>query len=139
MKKLFFALSLLFSSFANGQIAHDLEIYSEDGMKFTLIIDGRTMNNEPMSNIQVTNTNKDYVNLKIIFEDESIPQIEKKILQIATPGAKDNAPVACVYKIVKKKEELKLVFASRSEKKIQNEQIIINNESPSNGRIIINW
>lgn len=143
MKKSFllcFALVLL-SFTSTGQIAHDLEIYSEDGLLFTLVINGRTMNDKPVSNIQITNTDKDYVNAKIIFEDTSIATIEKKMLQIATPGTQEKVPVSVVYKIVTKKDEVKLVFASRSEKKIQQQTdvIIRDNSSPSNGRIIINW
>lgn len=124
-----------------SQIAHDLEIYSEDGLMFTLILNGRTMNDKPVSNIQITNTDKDYMNAKIIFADTNIVSIEKKMLQIAAPGTQEKVPVSVVYKIVAKKEDIKLVFASRSEKKIQpqKEVIIIDNTAPSNGRIIINW
>ena len=86
-----------------GQIAHDLEIFSEDGLKFTLILNGRIMNEEPMSNIQILNTDKDYLSLKIKFEDPSIPDLERKMLQIANPGTdevKRNKPVSVVYKII---------------------------------------
>lgn len=127
-----------------SQISHDLEIYSEEGLKFTLVINGRTMNEVPVSNIQVVNTDKDYVNAKIIFEDSNIPEIEKKFLQLADPGTgTDKAPVSVVYKIAQnKKGEQNLRFASRSHKKIQDTTDIIiieSNPQPVNGKIVISW
>lgn len=141
-------LSLLFFAFvlttnASAQISHDLEIFSEDGLKFTLIVNGRKMNEESVSNIQILNTDKDYVQAKIIFDDQSIPPIEKKFLQIADPGTgTERMPVSAVYKVVEKKGKYKLKFASRSFKKIQNNADVIvieANPRPVNGKIVINW
>jgi len=141
-------LLLFFTLFSTGtgfsQISHDLEIYSEDGLKFTLVLNGRTMNEVPVSNIQVVNTDKDYVNAKIIFEDPNIPEIEKKALQLADPAeGTTKSPVSVVCKIVEtKKGEYKLRFASRSHKKIQASGDIIiieSNPEPINGKIIIRW
>lgn len=135
--------ALLLTTNANAQISHDLEIYSEDGLSFTLIVNGRKMNEESVSNIQILNTDKDYVQAKIIFDDQSIPPIEKKFLQLADPGTgTEKSPVTVVYKIVEKKGNYKLKFASRSFKKIQNNTDIIiieSNPQPVNGKIIINW
>jgi hypothetical protein len=145
MKQLFITLlfSVAIALSANSQIAHDLEIYSEDGLKFTLILNGRTMNEVPVSNIQVVNTDKDYFNAKIIFEDSNIPEIEKKALQLADPAEQtDKSPVSVVYKIVAtKKGENVLRFASRSHKKIQTSDVIIieSNPQPVNGKIVISW
>ncbi|MFT5185405.1 MAG: hypothetical protein ACI84C_002550 [Flavobacteriales bacterium] len=136
------------SSFA--QIAHDLEIYSEDGLKFTLILNGRVMNEAPASNIQILNTNKDYLNAKIKFEDDSMEDITRKNLQLAHPGtdqAKTNTPVSVVYKIVEKKGKYKLKFASRSDKKIQPKETVIIQEGNgssngieiSNGKVVVRW
>lgn len=136
-----FALLSVNSSFS--QISHDLEIYSEAGLKFTLILNGRKMNEQPVSNIQVVNTDKDYVHAKIVFEDNSIAEIDKKMLQLADPAEGSvKSPVSCVYKIVEsKKGEQVLRFASRSHKKIQSSDVIIiqNNPQPVNGKIVINW
>lgn len=136
-----FALFSINSSFS--QISHDLEIYSENGLKFTLIINGRTMNETPVSNIQVVNTDKDYLNAKIVFEDPNIPEIEKKMLQLADPAeTSSKSPVSVVYKIVEtKKGEQVLRFSSRSHKKIQTTDVIIieNNPQPVNGKIVISW
>lgn len=136
--------TVVLTSTLNAQVSHDLEIYSENGLKFTLILNGRTMNEVPVSNIQIMNTDKNYVHAKIIFEEQTIPEIEKKFLQLAEPEkGSENIPVSVVYKIVEtKKGQQKLRFASRSRKKIQygGDIIIIEaNPQPINGKIIINW
>jgi len=127
----------------SAQISHDLEIYSEDELKFILSINGREMNTEPVSNIQILNTDKDYVHAKIKFEDAELDMIERKNLQIAGQDqAVNKAPVSVVYKIVEnKKGKLKLKFASRSNKKIQSRDVIIfePNPEPVNGKIVVNW
>lgn len=138
-----FLLSMIVAFNGNSQISHDIEIYSENGLKFTLILNGRTMNEEPVSNIQIINTDKDYVHAKIIFEDPNIPEIEKKALQLADPGeGTSKSPVSVVYKIVEnKKGEQVLRFGSRSHKKIQSTDVIIleTNPHPVNGKIVISW
>ena len=136
--------TIIFTSSVNAQISHDLEIYSENGLMFTLILNGRKMNEVPVSNIQVVNTDKDYFQAKIIFVDQTIPPIEKKYLQLADPGeGSDKAPVSVVYKIVEnKKGQQNLKFASRSHKKIQDAADIIiieSNPQPVNGKIVISW
>ncbi len=142
---IFFSLFVFCTMNASfSQISHDLEIYSENGLKFTLVLNGRTMNAEPVSNIQIVNKDKDYVNAKIIFEDPNIAEIEKKYLQLADPGTgTDKVPVSVVYKITEnKKGEQNLKFASRSHKKIQEAGDIIvieTNPQPVNGRIVISW
>ena len=131
-----------------AQIAHDLEIYAENGLKFTLTLNGRVMNEEPVIHIQILNTNKDQIHAIINFEDTSIPPIERKFLQLANPGTNEyetNKPVDVVYKIIKKKGKYKLWFASRSNKKIQSNTTIIVTEGEqngvgiSNGRLVIRW
>jgi hypothetical protein len=146
MKKIisFLFLAFFLSSGINAQISHDLEIYSEEGLMFTLYLNGRKMNEQVVSNIQIMNTDKDYVQAKIVFEDAAIPPLEKKFLQLAEPGeGSSKAPVSVVYKIVEgKKGDYKLRFASRSEKKIQSNQEIIIVEPysyPVNGKIVIMW
>jgi len=121
MKKLFlFTLLLgLFVSFNQSQISHDLEIFSEDGLNFTLIINGKIINETPQSNVKITDIENDYVQVFIKFENKELSDIKKKNLQIATPGTGVKYPVSTVYKIINKKGTYKLRFVSRSDKKIQ--------------------
>lgn len=118
-------LTLLLTLFATysqaqiSQISHDLEIFSEDGLNFTLIVNGKIINETPQSNVKITNLENDYVQVIIKFEDENLPTIKKKNLQIASPGTGESYPVSTVYKIFLKKGVYKLRFVSRSDKKIQ--------------------
>ena len=127
MKKLLLLTIILslftFSGFA--QISHNLEIFSEDGLHFTLIVNGEKINETPRSSVKIYDTENDYVQALIIFEDKKIPDIKKKFLQIAAPGTEDKRPVSTVYKIAEKKGVYKLKFISRSNKKIQPKIIII--------------
>lgn len=140
IKILALGIFLSLFNFVNAQsIGHDLEIFSEGGEKFTLFLNSRQMNEEPMSSILVTNTNNDYVQAKIVFENSEIPTIERKFLQIGEPGTQASRPVAAVYKIVNKKGSYKLNFASRSIKNVQPTQVIIQNAPAQNGRVVISW
>ncbi len=122
MKKLFILTLFLslFVTYSQAQIAHDLEIYSEDGLKFTLIVNGKIINETPQSNVKITNIENDYVQIVIKFEDGKIASIKRKNVQIAAPGTGRIYPVSTVYKIILKRGVYKLRFVSRSEKKIQN-------------------
>lgn len=122
-----FLFLTLCSSQAIGQIAHDLTVYSEDGLSFTLVVNGQTINAEPASSVTASNINFDYAKVMVRFVDEAIPAIERKNLQIAQPSTGPKGPVAAVYAIKEKKGEMVVRFVSRSDKKIQNAPVIIIN------------
>lgn len=112
---------------ASAQIAHDLTVYSEDGLPFTLLVNGQAINAEPATSVTASNINFDYATVIARFADPSIPTIERKNLQIAQPGTGPKGPVAAVYAIKEKKGEVVMRFVSRSDKKIQNAPVIIIN------------
>ena len=116
---------LFFFFGVKAQIAHDLTIFSEDAQKFTVTINGEVMNDEPRANVKIENTEHDYCQIIIAFENQDIPPIKKKALLISDPGQQTGIPVSTVYRIKKKKGEYKLGFVSRSPKKIQKSTIII--------------
>ncbi|MBX2972087.1 MAG: hypothetical protein KF797_03205 [Flavobacteriales bacterium] len=117
----------LMAAAAHAQIAHDLTVFSEDGKAFTLVINGQAVNAEPATSVTAPNINFDYAKVVVRFADGTTPDIERKNLQIATPGTGPKGPVAAVYAIKEKKGEQVLRFVSRSDKKIQNTPVIIIN------------
>ncbi len=132
MRTLYIALCSVFmlaTSSATAQIAHDLTVFSEDGGSFTLLINGQTVNAEPATSVTAPNINFDYAKVVIHFADGTTPDIERKVLQIATPGTGPKGPVAVVYAIKEKKGEQVLRFVSRSDKKIQDNPVIIINQN----------
>lgn len=126
--RIFLIIMMLISGYLQAQIAHDLEVYSEDGKKFTLFLNGRQVNEDPAANVRLENIQQDQVSARVVFEDTSIPPINQKYFQIGEPGIETSAPQSTVYRIVlTKKKGYKLRLASMDEKKIQEDKIIIIN------------
>jgi hypothetical protein len=76
---------LIFSAFGYAQfgpVGH-LSIFSEDGDRFTLILNGEVINDVPQTNLRVEDLNQPYYNAKIKFEDNSLMEISKNNLMIA--------------------------------------------------------
>lgn len=64
-----------------GRFGH-LTIFSEDGDKFTLVLNGEQINDVPQTNLRVEELTQPYYNAKIIFEDASKQSISKNSLLI---------------------------------------------------------
>lgn len=84
INKLTFFVFLLFSTTLVAQISPvgHLTIFSEDGDKFFLVLNGESQNNIPQTNLRVEDLNQPYYNIKIIFEDKSLMEISKNNLMI---------------------------------------------------------
>lgn len=89
-----------FHSFAQPQKAGNLTIFSEDGDKFFLILNGQKQNNEAQSNIRLLDLVQPFYSAKIIFADSALTPISKNNLMIE--GA-DNVMMDVTYKIRKDK------------------------------------
>ncbi len=101
------------SSFAQ-QFGH-LTIFSEDGDKFTLVLNGEKINDFPQANLRVEELNQPYYNAKIIFEDGSKQPISKNNLAIADV---DGIYKDVTYKIKRDKNnasKMKMNFFSMSD------------------------
>lgn len=80
----FFSLLFLgFTSSAQYLPSGNLTIFSENGNRFFLILNGEQQNDIAETNIRIEELPQPYYNCKIIFEDKSIPPISKNYLQIA--------------------------------------------------------
>ncbi|MEM7161992.1 MAG: hypothetical protein AAF487_06060 [Bacteroidota bacterium] len=134
----FCSLTLLIQA----QIAHDLEIFADDGMLFTLEVNGQLITEEPTSRIFLENTNHDYLSVRMKVNGESDVKLERTIPIIFPSSYNQKDPVTAVYKIKKKKNRYKLHLISRSYKKIQvdqqvrviNEQIVLDGNRRRNRR-----
>ena len=56
-----------------------LTIFSEDGHKFFLILNGQRQNDNPETNIRVERLTQQFYSAKIIFEDKTLGEISKNI------------------------------------------------------------
>lgn len=83
IKKITFLMLLITTaSFAQpGPVGH-LTIFSEDGDKFTLIMNGEVINDTPQTNLRVEDLNQPYYNVKIKFEDKTLTDISKNSLEL---------------------------------------------------------
>jgi hypothetical protein len=101
MKKLFMLILLSAPAFLFAQQkTGNLTIFSEDGDKFYLVLNGEKQNNQPQSNLRLEELPQPYYNAKIIFADSSIGNISKNTLMIASA---DNVMMDVTYKIRKDK------------------------------------
>ena len=87
VKKITLLLALLISSitfaqFGQGPVGH-LTIFSEDGDKFQLIINGELQNDIPQTNLRIEDLNQPYYNAKVLFADKTLMEISKNNLMIA--------------------------------------------------------
>lgn len=82
-----------------------LTIFSEDGDKFFLILNGERQNNVAQTNLRVEDLTQPYYNAKIIFEDQTLPEISKNMLQIADYN---NVLSDVTYKVKKDKNNGKM-------------------------------
>ena len=102
MKKLFFLLimSIPLLLVAQRQKAGNLTIFSEDGDKFFLVLNGEKQNNIAQTNLRIEELPQPYYNAKIIFADSSIVPISKNNLLIAN---QEGTMMDVTYKIRKDK------------------------------------
>lgn len=103
---------LLTGIMLNAQsVAHCL-IYNEDHIRFTVYLNGEKMNETPLERVRMINLTQNYYKIKIEFDTDSIPPIERKIFQL-TNG--DGMKVDAVHIIKRnKKGEWNLHWKSQS-------------------------
>lgn len=56
-----------------------LTIFSEDGDKFFLVLNGQKQNAEPVTNIHIDGLTQPFYNAKVIFADKTKPEISKNL------------------------------------------------------------
>lgn len=94
-------ISICFSNVIFGQ-GSNLTVFSDDGERFYLILNGIRQNEKPETNIRVQALTNPYYSARIIFEKKGIAEIEKKMLPVQdqlNPG-----PQEVTYKIKKNKD-----------------------------------
>lgn len=99
--KFFLFLLCALPMFATAQpiITGNLTIFSEDGDKFYLILNGEKQNTVAQTNLRIEDLQNPYYTAKVIFEDKTIADISKNNLAIADPTS--GQPMDVTYKIKK--------------------------------------
>lgn len=88
----------------------NLTIFSEDGNPFYVILNGIRQNEQPETNVRVNDLVNEYYSAKIIFGDQNLKTIEKKVLMVVDADANKGE---VTYKVKRnKKGELVLRYFS---------------------------
>jgi hypothetical protein len=108
MKKIFSSFVALVASLAlqaQPIIGSNLTVFSEDGNRFFLILNGERQNTDAQTNIRVEDLTQGWYNCKIIFEDKTLGEVSKNNLIVRDA---DNVPQEVVYKIRRDKNNGKM-------------------------------
>lgn len=113
MKKIYFLLFAFLPLFTLAQFNvnyGNLTVFSEDGDRFYLYLNGEKQNDVPEANIRIEELPQPYYMAKIVFEDNTIKDITKRNLMITDA---DGQFMEVTYKIRKdKKKNAKLNYFS---------------------------
>ena len=99
MKKFLLSIGTAFcmaSAIAQPMATSNLTVFSEDGHKFFLILNGQRQNDKAETNIRVEELAQPYYNAKIIFEDKTMAEINKNALMVKDMNG---VPQEVTYKI----------------------------------------
>ena len=117
MKKIYLLVALAFPMLVSEKKKKtgNLTIFSEDGYKFFLVLNGEKQNDVAQANLRLEELPQPYYNARIIFADSTISPISKNNLLIADA---DGAMMDVTYKIrVDKARKAKLNYYSSIEVK----------------------
>ncbi len=110
MKKIFSIL--LFSAIISQALFaqnNNLIVYSQDGFKFSVILNGIRQNSEPQTNVKVTGLNATNYQIKIIF-DNKMPDLDQNAYLM--DGGEPTQNTEYTYAVAKVNEKYKLRFKS---------------------------
>jgi len=98
---------ILLSISAFAQNTSNLIVFSEDGLKFYLILNGIRQNEVAVTNVKVLELNQPYYSAKIIFEDKTQPVLEKKYLAVV--DEESNTSLEVTYKIKRNNKQVNVM------------------------------
>lgn len=78
----FLMMTLTMQAFAQRQPVSNLTVFSDDGTKFFLVLNGERYNDNPETNVRIEELPNPYYDCKIVFENKSIPVISKNELEL---------------------------------------------------------
>jgi hypothetical protein len=108
LRKISIAAALLLSSgFAFAQAAsNNLVVFSQDGDKFSLIVNGLRQNEKPETNVKVTGLNAPNYKVRVIFENAGLAPIDQNIYMM--DGGENVTNKEITYVISNTKKGMKL-------------------------------
>jgi len=105
-------LSCVFLQDLHAQLGSSITIFSKDGEKFWVVVNGVKQNDKPATQVKVRDLMMPNAMFKIIFEDEQIPSIDRNLMLRDA----DNKPFDISYVIRRnKKGEMIMAMSSVAE------------------------
>jgi len=97
-KALLISLLFLFFICIDGfsQSTSNLVLFSENGEKFTVSVDGEIKNSEPEANVKITNLTGDFHRVMVTFEDKSLGSVNQNLM--LEPGLEQKAIIVFTKK-----------------------------------------
>ena len=95
----------------DGAFGH-LTIFSENGDRFYLFLNGEQQNDIAQTNLRIEDLNQPYYNAKIIFEDKTLQEVAKNYLMIVEGEAQFRDVTYKVKRDKNNKSKMKLNFFS---------------------------
>ncbi len=74
-----FSVNVAYAQDENSKPEPSLSFFSEDGIRFWISINGEKQNKVASSNVKIPATQDTWLKAKIIFENESLPEISKNV------------------------------------------------------------
>lgn len=105
MKKLLLLIFITISSLLL-RAQNDLVVFSEQGERFYVVIDGVKQNAKPETNVKVTGLRQPMVTAKVIFDGGTIPDVDQKIYFMWEGEQKQGWEFSCA--VVKKGDAYKI-------------------------------
>lgn len=105
-------VTLLFPLVSMAQMGNELTIFSSDGIRFSLIVNGWQVNEAPQSTVLATDLMAEFVHVVLNFEDKSIPQLRRNVLQLRSVENGMGIPESVVYELIERKGKMVLRWRS---------------------------
>lgn len=91
---LLFLFFICFDGFS--QSTSNLVLFSENGEKFTVSVDGEIKNSEPEANVKITNLTGDFHRVMVSFQDKSLGSVNQNLM--LEPGLEQKAIIVFTKK-----------------------------------------
>lgn len=112
MKTISTFLIALFAIAATYAQNNNLVVFSENGERFYLVLNGIRQNAKPETNVKVTGLNAQNYKAKIIFESQGLPDYNQNIYLMSS--AEQGKNMEYTYILRKKKDSYKLTWMSEA-------------------------
>lgn len=112
MKKITSLLIALVAITAAYAQNNNLVVFSQNGERFTLVLNGIRQNAKPETNVKVTGLNAPNYKAKIIFEQKNLFDVDQNIYMMS--GGEQGKNMEYTYNLTKKKDAYKLKWMSEA-------------------------